>query len=269
MNKRKDYFIFKGIKALVRLFSPKMKVLGAEKLPEEPVLVVANHCQMYGPIAAELYYPGQRYTWCAGEMMTLREVPAYAFRDFWSQKPGWCRWFFRLASYIIAPLSVCVFNNAQTIPVWHDARLLHTFRETRNKLAEGYSVVVFPENDPPYNHILSTFQDKFIDIAKLYYGKTGQALAFVPMYVAPALSTMSLGEPIYFDPQAPIREERQRICTYLTEQVTALAEALPEHKVVPYRQCPQRLRPSNIPKEENSHEETGRGLPVVPAETDR
>lgn len=170
-------------------------------------------------------------------------------------------------SYVIAPISVCVFNNAQTIPVWHDARLLHTFRDTRNKLSEGYSVVVFPETDPPYNHILSTFQDKFIDIAKLYYGKTGKALAFVPMYVAPALSKMVLGEPIRFNPENPIRAERRRICDYLAAQVTALAEALPEHKVVPYRQCPKRLRPSNIPKEEISHDKTGGGLPTVPSET--
>ncbi len=267
MKKRKDFFLYKAIKALVRLFSPKMEVVGAEKLPDEPVLVVANHCQMYGPIAAELYYPGQRYTWCAGEMMELKEVPAYAFRDFWSAKKPWCRWFFKLLSYLIAPLSVCVFNNAQTIPVWHDARLLHTFRDTRNKLMEGYSVVVFPENDPPYNHILSTFQDKFIDIAKLYYGKTGKELRFVPMYIAPELGQMMLGEPVCFDAAAPIRDERRRICKYLTAQVTALAEALPEHKVVPYRQCPKRRRPSNIPKEETQHEKAGDGLSSVPPET--
>ena len=30
-------------------------------------------------------------------------------------------------------------------------------------------MVVFPEHYVPYNHILNDFQDKFIDIARLYY----------------------------------------------------------------------------------------------------
>ena len=33
------------------------------------------------------FLPGERSVWCAEEMMTFREVPDYAYRDFWSQKP--------------------------------------------------------------------------------------------------------------------------------------------------------------------------------------
>ena len=42
---------FKLIRTLVAVFSPKMKVVGLEKLPDEPVVLVGNHAQMYGPIA--------------------------------------------------------------------------------------------------------------------------------------------------------------------------------------------------------------------------
>ncbi len=248
---------YKVVKWLVWLFYPKMRVEGAENLPDEPVLVVANHCQMNGPIACELYYPGQRYTWCAGQMMHWKEVPGYAFEDFWSRKPRRSRWFYKILSYVITPFSVLIFNHAQTIPVYHDARLLHTFRDTRNKLSEGASVVVFPEHDVPYNHILCDFQDKFIDIAKLYYNKTGKALSFVPLYIAPDLKKMVLGKPIRFDVQAPIKQERRRICEYLMEQITDIACALPEHTVVPYRNIPKKYYPSNIPKEEADREETG------------
>ena len=87
MKRRITYPLYRLIRALVWLFSPKMKVEGAENIPPEPVLIVGNHTQMNGPIACELYSPVKRYTWCAGEMMELKEVPAYAYRDFWSQKP--------------------------------------------------------------------------------------------------------------------------------------------------------------------------------------
>ena len=112
MEKKKTSLTYKIIKGLVRLFYPKTRIEGAANLPEEPCILVGNHTQMNGPIVSELYMPVERYTWCAGEMMHLREVPAYAYRDFWSGKPKAVRWFYRLLSYLIAPIAVCVFNNA-------------------------------------------------------------------------------------------------------------------------------------------------------------
>lgn len=237
------------IKALVRLFYPKMEVIGTENLPEEPSIIVGNHTQMNGPIACELYFPGNRYIWCAGQMMHLKEVPAYAYRDFWSNKPQYIRWFYKLLSYIIAPLSVCVFNNANTIGVHRDNRIISTFKETVQKLQEGSSVIIFPEHDENYNHILCNFQEKFIDIARIYHRKTGVELSFVPLYIAPYLKKMYIGKPIRFSSSVPIKEERQRICGYLMEQITEIACSLPQHTVVPYRNIPKKYYPSNIPGE--------------------
>ena len=249
MSEKKTSPVYRVIKWLVWLFYPKMEVEGAENLPEDASLIVGNHTQMNGPIACELYFPGKRYTWCAGEMMHLKEVPGYAYRDFWSRKPGCIRWFYKILSYIIAPLSVCVFNNADTIPVYRDSRLLTTFRETVKKLQEGASVVIFPEHDEPYNHILCNFQDRFVDIAKIYHKKTGAELSFVPLYIAPALKKMYLGKPIRFCADNPIKEERQRICAYLMNEITEIACSLPEHTVVPYNNVPKKEYPSNIPQE--------------------
>ena len=245
MKKRKSYPLYLGIKALVRLFYPKMKVVGTENLPDMPCLVVGNHTQMNGPIACELYFPGRRYTWCAGQMMHLKEVPAYAYQDFWSHKPRYSRWFYKLLSYLIAPLSVCVFNNANTIGVYRDARGLSTFKNTVKRLCEGANVIIFPENGAEYNHIVTQFQDKFIDVARLYYKKTGKPVPFVPLYIAPALKTMYIGKPTLFDPDAPIEAERQRLCAYLMDEITAMAVELPEHTVVPYRNIPKKYYPSN------------------------
>ena len=85
---KKTTIPYKIIKGLVKLFYPRISVEGTENLPNEPLIVVANHTQMNGPIANELYFPGKKYIWCAGEMMQLKEVPTYAYQDFWSRKPN-------------------------------------------------------------------------------------------------------------------------------------------------------------------------------------
>ena len=247
--KQKTSSIYRGIKWLVRVCYPRMEVVGTENLPEDPAVIVGNHAQMNGPIACELYLPGEHDTWCAGEMMNLKEVPAYAYRDFWSQKPWYSRWFYRLLSYVIAPLSVCVFNNANTIGVYHDSRIISTFKNTVKRLQAGSRVVIFPEHDAPYNQILCEFQDRFIDVAKMYHKRTGRELEFVPLYLAPRRKAMYLGKPVRFRADAPLEEERQRICQYLMEEITAMACALPEHIVVPYRNIPKKQYGTNLPKE--------------------
>ena len=256
-EKKKGYWLFAVIRWLIKLFYPKTQVVGQEQLPEEPVVFVGNHCQMNGPIVGELYMPGEPYIWCAGEMMQLKEVPGYAFRDFWSQKPKWTHPFYKLLSYIIAPISVCVFNNARTIGVYHDTRIISTFKNTVKRLQEGSGVVIFPEHDVKHNNIIYEFRDKFIDIAKLYYKRTGKALQFVPLYIAPKLKQLHLGQPIRFRPEEPMEAERSRICRYLMDEITTIAQSLPEHTVVPYRNIPKKEYPSNIPKE-GAYEKAGR-----------
>lgn len=255
MPEKKTTRLFRFMKGLVRLLYPKIEVAGVENLPAEPAIIVANHTQMNGPIACELYFPGDPYIWCAGQMMHLKDVPQYAFQDFWSQKPRYTHWFYRLLSYIIAPLSVCIFNNARTIGVYHDTRIISTFKNTVNMLQAGTNVVIFPEHDVKHNHIIYEFQDKFIDIAKLYHKRTGKQLHFVPTYIAPNLKKMYLGKPVRFCADHPMEEERQVICRYLMEEITRIACSLPEHRVVPYRNISRKEYPSNIPKEE-AHEKT-------------
>lgn len=254
---KKTSLLYRVIKRLVRLFYIKYEVEGVENLPDEPCIVVGNHSQMHGPLASELYFPGHSYTWCAGQMMNLNEVPAYAFEDFWSQKPRCTHWFYKLLAHLIAPLAVCIFNNANTIGVYRDGRIFSTFKNTVKRLNEGANVVIFPEHDVKYNNIVYEFQEGFVDIARLYYRRTGKELAFVPLYIAPKLHKMYLGKPIRFCAVAPHADEHSRICRYLTEEITQIARSLPEHTVIPYRNIPKKLYPSNLPKE-TTHEKAGR-----------
>lgn len=258
-NKKWGYPIFLAIKWTVWLFHAKMKVYGKANLPEnEAVILVGNHSHMSGPICSEIYLKNS-LTWCAGEMMNTPDVPAYAYRDFWAEKPKPLRPFYKALSYIIAPISDFVFNRADTIPVYHDSRILTTFRTTMSALNEGQSIVIFPEHDKPRNNIICDFQDKFIDIARLYAARYGKELMFVPIYIAPRLNGIFIGEGVRYNKDSEPSEERARICEYLMEGVTAIARSLPEHTVLPYKNVAKRYYPKNTDYEREVTNEKARG----------
>ena len=254
MAKGLSWAVFKVVCGLARLHMPRPEFMGEENLPEGPCVIVGNHAQMNGPVYAELYLPGKPDIWCNAQMMHLREVPDYAFQDFWSGRPKRTHWFYKRLSHAIVPLSVLIFNNAHTVPVYHDARLITTYRESIELMRQGASMVIFPECYDEHNNIVHGFQDKFIDLARFYYKKTGVELSFVPLYVAPKLKTLFFGKPIRFRADVPIAEERARICAELMDAITDIAVHQPEHTVVPYPNVPARDYPKNIPLEDYTHE---------------
>ena len=233
------FIVFKLIRGLVKFFYGKTVIEGLGNIADNNTIIVANHSQMNGPIVCELYMPENCYIWCAGEMMNIKEVPAYAFNDFWSQKPKWTQPFYKLLSYIIAPISYCVFNNARTVAVYHDSRIVGTFRETVEMLKNGRNIIIFPEKDETRNNILNKFQENFVDVARLYYKRTGVELNFAPMYIAPYLKKAYIGNAIKYNSQNTPEEERKRISEYLADEITETARSLSEHTVVPYRNIPR------------------------------
>lgn len=240
-EKRKPSRAYACLKGIVKWFYRKRTFVGTENIPTQASLIIGNHAQVHGPITCELYFPTPKKIWCIGQMMHVKEVPAYAYKDFWSFKPKCVRWFYKLLSYIIAPICGFIFTRADAIGVYKDHRLLSTFRDTERALTRGENVVIFPENIEEYNDIVNEFQDKFVDVAKFYYKKHKVALSFVPMYNAPALRTVIFGKPVVFQPDANMEEERARICTYLKEQITLLSKELPRHRVVPYKNVSKKL----------------------------
>jgi len=254
---KKNPVLFRVIKGLVHFFYGKTEVIGLENLPERDAVLVANHAQMNGPIVGELFLPENCYTWCAGEMMNKKEAPKYAFQDFWSQKPVWTHPLYKVLSHVIAPLADYLFNHARTIAVYRDMRIMSTFRNSIKALQEGKNLLIFPEKDEKCNNILYRFQENFVDVAKLYYKKTGKELLFVPVYLAPRMRKMYIGKEIRFCAQTATETERTRMAQALSDEITKMARELPEHVVVPYRNIPKKFYLTNKAVGEVPHEKAG------------
>ncbi len=240
--------LYRGAVRILRRFYKAPELIGTENIPEKGAMLVGNHSKTNGPIISQLFLPGKNTTWCIGQIFTKEECRKYTYKDFWSKKPKAVRWIYKILAAVIAvPLSNMV-NSCDLVPVYHDSRLRSTFRTAVESLKDGNNVV-FPEQNVPHNNIVYEFQDKFVDTAKYYYKKTGEKLKFVPMYIAPRLHKVIFGKPIEFNPDAPIAEERTRICEYLMNEISETAYSLPRHTVVPYPNIPSREYPQNTREE--------------------
>ncbi len=245
MKKKKTSLLFKIIKFTIRCIYFKYEIIGLDNLPDTPCILVGNHSQIYGPLVSELYFPHNFYTWCIGDMMHLKDVPEYAFKDFWSQKPRYTHLFFKFLSYLIAPVSVVLFNNARTVGVYHDSRVMSTFKNTVKLMIDGANIIIFPEHDVKYNNIVYDFQQNFSDVARLYYKKTKKEIPFVPFYIAPKLKKVYIGNPTVYNVDNDTDEERERIRKFLMDGITEIAVNLPVHTVVPYRNIKKKDYPKN------------------------
>lgn len=239
------HIVYRIARKIVSIVIPAYQTEKGENLPDGPAIVVGNHSQAYGPIAAELYFPRKHYTWCISEMMERERVADYAYKDFWSKKPALLRPFYRLFSYIIPGLAEIIFTNADTLPVYRDKRVMKTFQLSCDKLKEGAMIVIFPEDYTEYNNIVHEFQRGFVHVAKYYYRQYKEPVPFVPMYVCPGLHKLVFGKPIMYDPKASQKDEAERICKYLQESISELAYAQPRHRVVPYPNVSKKDYPFN------------------------
>lgn len=233
-KRRKSKRIFRMFLKAVKLIYPKNEVLGIENLPKEPCIIVANHAQIYGPVTGILYLPNNCWFWGEGELMSLKTASKYAYKDFWSKKPKYIRWLYKLLSYIAGPVLYYIFHNVNMIGVYHDKRLMSTLKETRRALEKGGNIVIFPECYTKHNHIVYEFQGGFVDVARMHFQKTGKELSFVPVYFAPKLKKVLIGKPTKYNADGVRTQERDRICNYLMDEITDMAESLPLHTVVPY-----------------------------------
>ena len=234
LKEKKKPFLFRIVAGTIRIFYRKRTYWGLENLPDEPSIIISNHCKSHGPIANQLFFPTDKKIWCIGQMMDRKEAVDYMFQDFWSNKPKCVHWLYKIIAHIMAPLMSYLMRNADTIAVYKDSRIITTFKHTVEELTNGNHIIIFPENSTPYNGILNDFQDKYIDIAKLYHKKYGKLLNFVPMYNCPDLKKLVLGKPIQFNPDIDMAEQRLIINNYLKNEITKIAKDLPRHKVYPY-----------------------------------
>ena len=226
-----------GIRAVEFVLRPFFfhRVRGAEnvRLDEDiPCVFVCNHGEILGPVVCTLFSPFPFRPWSAYEMLDRSMVSQRTMDGTFQNVRGIGRRLLQwLMDHVGAPFLVWLLRSEDSIAVYHDnpRKLMQTFRETIAAMQAGDNILVFPENaatSPDHRYVqegVSEFFTGFTMIGQMYAGKTGDCPLFVPMYADKKKRLITYGAPTRYDDQAPVNEEKQRLCDYLRGEIMRLA----------------------------------------------
>ena len=215
------------------------RMVGLEKLREDdtnPVVYLANHGTIYGPVAARAFLPGWVRPWAISNIMTdLRETEEYLYKYTFSHVKFIPKRLRLPVTRVISRIAHWGMGALEAVPVYRDhlSQLMKTFRMTVDVLSGGDELLIFPENpnaaaqDHGYeqNGVGELFSG-FTMLAPIYYKRTGKRCRFVPMYAHQASRTIAFGEEIMYDPERDDMEERERLVREISGSMNHMAEEL-------------------------------------------
>jgi len=207
MALKKSYRFLRGV---VRVCTRRMRVEWATPFTGEPSVFICNHAGAMGPIHICASFPmaDQLHPWMNAQVLSAREVPAYVRQDYW-WKPG----------SLLAPILTCtlpylaaavlppILRSTPTVPVYHDARVIRTLRESLKVLRSGEHLVIFPEQPSGYGTHRMELNSGFLQIAPAYARVTGKGLAFWPVRIDTAAHIFHVSAPLRFDVNRALDEQ--------------------------------------------------------------
>jgi hypothetical protein len=187
-------------------------------------LFVANHSGAFGPIMVMSCLPFRVYPWVAFQITEPRTCAAYLDQDFTAGELGLSPFFSRCLARLLCPLCVRLMKKVQAIPVYRNSRrIVHTLEKSREILARGGKLVVFPEKPAPdAPQPVGELDTGFINLARSFYAEQKRALRFYPVAVNKKNRSLTVGAPLLFDPRRPFPEEKRRIKQLLEKRIAEL-----------------------------------------------
>lgn len=196
--------------------------------PENPIVFLGNHAEIYGPIASALCFPVQVRFWVISKMMFRKQdVRAYLYENTFSKKTYLPVFVRKLLAWYLGWLSVNVMNALRAIPVYRDSpmKLRQTLRESVEALENGENLMIFPEH-PEGKYVkggISELSPGFLMLAEAWWKKSGKKLRILPVFANREKRTFTFGDEIQYEPDNGYAAEQERILKEAYDQLTALS----------------------------------------------
>lgn len=195
-----------------------VKTVWEEPFAGAPSVFVANHAGSAGPIfmAAKFEERKNCYFWIISTMFDRKAVPDYIRKDGW-WKPGGrlepvlSRVVTAAVSLIIPP----VFNHVKAIPVFHDNRIINTFRQSVRVMKSGSNIVIFPEIPVGPSIYKENISDGWLHIGELWSRITGECLRIYPAYADTKRRMIRIARPALYEPKRDFDEQKKEIIPYV------------------------------------------------------
>ena len=197
--------------------------------PENPVVFLGNHAEIYGPIASALCFPVPVRFWVISKMMFRKQdVRAYLYENTFSRKKYLPVFLRKLLAWFLGWLSVNVMNALRAIPVYRNSpmKLRQTIRESVDALENGENLMIFPEH-PEGKYVrsgISELSPGFLMLAEAWWKKSGKKLRIMPVFANRAKRTFTFGEEIRYEPANGYAAEQERILKEAYEQLVSLSQ---------------------------------------------
>jgi len=194
-----------------------------------PVIFVCNHGEIYGPLSAVVGMPYDFRPWINGPLLSKDTAYDFVYENTMvhNKLPEATK---IVACETVRHLGTWALNSYNPIPVSKSSlsELKNTLNMSVDALVQGDNLLIFPENpenepDRRYNtEGISAFSSGFAHIAKCYYRKTGKALTFYPIYSDKHTRTLTFGNAVKYNPNAPATEEKQRLVNEISQSMNKM-----------------------------------------------
>ena len=197
--------------------------------PENPIVFLGNHAEIYGPIASALCFPVPVRFWVISKMMFRKQdVRAYLYENTFSKKTYLPVFVRKLLAWYLGWLSVNVMNALRAIPVYRDSpmKLRQTLRQSTEALENGENLMIFPEH-PEGKYVkggISELSPGFLMLAEAWWKKSGKKLRIMPVFANREKRTFTFGSEICYEPENGYAAEQERILKEAYDQLVALSE---------------------------------------------
>ena len=216
----KIFFCYLAYLLICLCFFPKAKckIKCKENLNknDEAQVFIANHYELYGPIAMYLHFPVKFRPWIIDKMMEPSEVKQQMSLMVMNNFPKFPVWFKKMAISALKNVVVFAMNHAKGISCSREnARAnIKTINISIETLEKGTAIAIFPEHRYVTEGV-GEFETGFEYLAKAYHKKTGKKITFYPVFISQINKEMYIEKPIVYNPDADAAEEKTKIITYL------------------------------------------------------
>lgn len=206
--------LYAALRGLIRKTVPPMTTEWTVPFDGEPSVFCPNHAGAFGPIDMCAFFPlsDTCHPWLNEAMCEPKLVPAYVRQDFW-WKPG-CFWEPVLnvtLPYLAAALVPPILRSVPGVPVYHDARVIKTFRKSIEYIKKREHLVIFAQQPAGYQSHEMELNRGFLQICPMVHRMLGVALSFYPVHIDYKNRKFIVGAPVRYDPGVPLCEQENGI----------------------------------------------------------
>ena len=207
MALKKSYRVLRG---LLRLVTPKMRTEWEVPFDGEPCVFCPNHARAWGPIDLCVHFSlrDKVRPWYNAGVIDRKGLPAYVRNDNWWNPDSFLAPLWNVTiPYIVSWVMPPVMRSTPGIPVYYDAKVYQTFRQSIEALKEGGFPVIFAQLPDGYKSHGEHLLKGFLLIAPMAWRKLGIRLKFYPVHVDQKARLIRVMRPVQFDPDRTLEEQ--------------------------------------------------------------